>query len=224
MANKALNELRPYHKNPRKITAEKLQLLKESIVEFGDLSGVVFNETTGQLVGGHQRVQVFKDAQTADIKIEKTFDEPTSTGTVAVGYIEIGQERFSYRKVRWDEKQEERANIAANKMGGFWDYEILANQFSEGVLLASGFDTAELGFTSVLGTGSGDREEDTDKLKDSMESYLGGNVKHISLYFKKEDFDAVLTRVDKLMAETDTHSHTDAFLALLDFYEGHKGN
>lgn len=41
--------------NPRKITDAKLAQLKKSMLELGDISGVVFNVNTGNVVGGAQR-------------------------------------------------------------------------------------------------------------------------------------------------------------------------
>ncbi len=54
----SLGQLEGNPKNPRRITDKKLDMLKKAVSEFGDLSGIVFNRTTGQLVGGHQRVKV----------------------------------------------------------------------------------------------------------------------------------------------------------------------
>lgn len=89
------------------------------MLEYGDLSGIVFNSETGNLVGGHQRKAVFD--QRSEIVIEKRYPKPTRTGTVARGYLLFNKERFSYREVRWDSKKELAANLAANKNAGDWD-------------------------------------------------------------------------------------------------------
>ncbi len=54
-----LSQLKSNPKNPRRVTDKKLDMLKKALFEFGDLSGIVFNRKTGQLVGGHQRVKIF---------------------------------------------------------------------------------------------------------------------------------------------------------------------
>jgi hypothetical protein len=64
--------------------------------------------------------------------------------------------KYNYRQVRWDEEQLARANLAANKMGGAWDFDILANEFEEEVLLAGGFEGWEIG----LGEGEPNQNED----------------------------------------------------------------
>lgn len=120
--------------NPRKITDSKLGQLKKALLEFGDLSGIVYNLTTQQLVGGHQRTKLF-DVD-ADIVITKTYEKPTRTGTVAEGYVKLKGERFAYRQVKWDDMREKAANLAANKGAGEFDMETVAAWLKE----LDGFD------------------------------------------------------------------------------------
>jgi pimeloyl-ACP methyl ester carboxylesterase len=47
--------------------------------------------------------------------------------------------------VRWDARQCEKANIVANKAGGGWDFDTLANEWEKDDLLMWGFEDAELG-------------------------------------------------------------------------------
>lgn len=51
----------PY--NPRTITAEGKKKLKASLAEFGSVMPPVWNERTGNLVGGHQRVAQIDDIE-----------------------------------------------------------------------------------------------------------------------------------------------------------------
>ena len=83
------------------------------------MSGFVYNKTTKRLVGGHQRSKVLPED--AEIKIERVFNIPTVSKTVAEGVIIVGGERFKYREVEADEVWETEAMIAANKHGGEWD-------------------------------------------------------------------------------------------------------
>jgi len=118
----SLKDLKPNPRNPRKITEEKLKMLKKSLEQFGDLSGFVYNVRSGQLIGGHQRAKALPPD--AVLRIENRCPV-TSSGTVAFGYVLIGVERFNYREVDWDEVTEKAANIAANKHGGEFDDDIL---------------------------------------------------------------------------------------------------
>lgn len=139
-----LSDLAPHPKNPRKISDDQLKRLTRSLEKFGDLSGIVFNLKTKRVVGGHQRIKALPSR--AKITIETTHKKPTSTGTVATGFIEIKGERFSYRQVSWDEDTEKAANIAANKHGGEWDVPQLTEWLSE--LNLSGFEMDLTGFGS----------------------------------------------------------------------------
>ena len=114
-----LKDLRANPKNPRKISDEKLKQLKKALLEFGDLSGIVYNTRTKQLVGGHQRSKILDAASV--IEIQKKYKKPTAAGTTAEGYVIVRGERYSYREVNWDEMREKAANLAANKNAGEWD-------------------------------------------------------------------------------------------------------
>jgi len=209
-----IKDLRAYDKNPRKITKEDFELLQKSLDEFGDLSGVVFNKTTNNLVGGHQRTNAFKSKK-AIISITDTLGTPSRTGTVATGYIVVDDEKFNYREVEWDEDKEARANILANKVSGQWDFDMLANAFGVDVLLESGWKASELGFATTKEMDGTDQ----DMLSESMETYLAGNIKQIVLYFSAEDFELIVPRLDAIMLKEKVKSHTEVFLKVLDYYD-----
>lgn len=111
-------DLAPHPGNPRKITTDQLIRLKKSLMEFGDLSGIVYNQQTGRLIGGHQRIQVLPP--NTDIKEDHSGH-----------YIEMDGDKFSVRMVNWDETKEKAANIAANKHGGDWDFPKLTTWLNE---------------------------------------------------------------------------------------------
>lgn len=122
METSQLEALAPNPKNPRKITPEKIEMLRAALTRFGDLSGIVFNRRSGQLVGGHQRKEAFQGGQ---ITVERRFSEPSRAGTVAEGFVLFEGERYAYREVDWDAETDLAANIAANKGAGDWDYSLL---------------------------------------------------------------------------------------------------
>jgi len=109
-----ISDLVPHIANPRKISKKELDMLKKSLNEFGDLSGIIWNKTTGRLIGGHQRLKVLPhDAEVID------------------GFIHVGNEKFTFREVEWDEVKEGAALIAANKHGGEWDFKILTELLTD---------------------------------------------------------------------------------------------
>lgn len=62
-------ELLPADYNPRKITAHALEGLQASIREFGYVEPIVWNEGTGKVVGGHQRLAALAATGTTHIEV-----------------------------------------------------------------------------------------------------------------------------------------------------------
>lgn len=127
--------------NPRTITQAQKEALKASLEAFGDLSGVIYNLRTGNLVGGHQRVDIFSDEQ-PEVRIVRG-------GEAEICYFEtVNGERYLYREVDWPESKEKAAMIAANKHGGDWDNNLLAQLLVDvekfGDLKLTGFTQEEL--------------------------------------------------------------------------------
>ncbi len=134
-----------YHKNPRQITVQQYENLERWLEELGDLSGIVHDLNSNQIIGGNQRGRVF-DINECEIVLAEEYDQPDEQGTVAIGYVLWKGYRYGYRQVRWTEEQCEMANIVANKAGGEWDFDVLANEFKFDDLLIWGFREEELGF------------------------------------------------------------------------------
>jgi hypothetical protein len=119
---RTLKDLKDDPLNPRRITTKQKEQLLKSYVEFGDLSGIIWNVRTQHIVGGHQRTNVLNKKST-EIKSEPHKDP---TGTVAIGWVIVpradgGKTRIPYREVDWDLKRQRAANIAANSAGGQFD-------------------------------------------------------------------------------------------------------
>lgn len=92
--------------------------LRRSIEEFGYVEPIVWNERTGNMVGGHQRYKIMVHEQ---------------------GYAEL-----AVSVVDLDDQQERLLNLALNKVSGRWDDEALATLLDE--LQAAGADIALSGF------------------------------------------------------------------------------
>lgn len=96
--------------------------------DLGDLSGIVIDVTSGEIVGGNQRNKIIGvDSNLAEIQWAVEYDQPTEAGTLKLGYVTLQTtgEKFNIRLVQWDEKQCEIANLAANYAGGSTDYDKL---------------------------------------------------------------------------------------------------
>lgn len=167
MEIKQLSEINGNPKNPRTMSKHDAASLRAAILEFGDLSGVVFNTRTQQLVGGHQRIATFKQMD-GDKKIVLTqhFEPASKVGTTALGYVQLGAEYFGYREVDWPADREIAANIAANRIAGDWDLDLLNehNQWlaenNPDLLKKTGQTDAEI--SRLMGDGPADDDEQKD--------------------------------------------------------------
>ena len=152
--------MRPYLTNPRSITDRALRRLRDSLADLGDLGGVVFDQNSGQIVGGHMRLRsMFGESagefnvQDADIELIAEYDPPTAQGTIAEGFLRWRGGRYSFRKVRWDEATFRRANFVANQPAGDWDWNQIANTISIADLQSWGVDPSA--WLAQLNTGAG---------------------------------------------------------------------
>lgn len=162
-----------YHKNPRSITEKQLVDLKKWLEELGDISGIVHDLNSNELIGGNQRSRVLMK-ENYETQITESYEIPTEKGTVALGYIIWKGERYNYRQVRWTPKQCEKANIIANKAGGTWDTDILANNFELDDLSEWGFQDWELHFANkdVILNGKEDAEDAEKSAQKKENSYV----------------------------------------------------
>lgn len=101
-----IDTLRQDPHNPRIIGQDALSGLGTSMHEFGDLSGIVWNEQLNVLVAGHQRVNRLKAAGAA------TWERFSADYGVIVH--PLTGEQFPVRIVRWDANKTRLANLAAN--------------------------------------------------------------------------------------------------------------
>ena len=113
-------DLLPADYNPRKDLKpgdKEYEKLKRSIEQFGYVEPVIWNKTTGRVVGGHQRLKVLMD---------------------------MGMTKVDCVVVEMDEDKEKALNIALNKISGDWDKDKLALLIAD--LQGADFDVSLTGF------------------------------------------------------------------------------
>ena len=110
----------PADYNPRKDIKPgypEYDKLKRSIEQFGYVEPVIWNKTTGRVVGGHQRLKVLLDMGITEIECVV---------------------------IEMDEDKEKALNIALNKISGDWDKDKLALLIAD--LQGADFDVSLTGF------------------------------------------------------------------------------
>ena len=120
IVKKKIDELKAASYNPRKDLKpgdKEYEKLKRSITEFGYVEPVIWNERTGTVVGGHQRLKVLKD---------------------------LGYEEIDCVVVNISLEQEKALNVALNKISGEWDNALLGDLLKE--LELTGYDITLTGF------------------------------------------------------------------------------
>ena len=104
---KKIDALIPAAYNPRKDLKPgdpEYEKLKKSILEFDYVDPVIWNERTGRVVGGHQRLKVLR---------------------------ELGREEIDVSVVDLSEAKEKALNLALNKVQGAWDMPSLERLLAE---------------------------------------------------------------------------------------------
>lgn len=125
-----MGELAGDPRNARTIKDTAAAGLRYSMDQFGDLSGIVFNLGTKQLVAGHQRIdQLRKKHAGVDLSIERL---DTERGIIR----EPDGTTWPVRFVDWPAAKQRAANIAANSG-------TIAGEFTEEVFLLLGEVKAE---------------------------------------------------------------------------------
>lgn len=117
---KNITDLIPADYNPRKDLKpgdKEYEKLKRSIHEFGYVDPLIWNQQTGRLIGGHQRLKVLKDMGIEDVDVVI---------------------------VDMNEEKEKALNVALNKISGDWDKNKLMLLITD--LQGEDFDVSLTGF------------------------------------------------------------------------------
>lgn len=140
--------------NPRTITNEARKRLKKGLKKFGLVQPLVWNETTGVLVSGHQRLSI----------LDETYKYPDNDYTLTVSVVHLS------------EKDEKILNVQLNNqsMMGEFDYDALRDmQFEAPDLDQLGFSDSDLDI--VFGENGGEigklvaDSEEAEETKDTLD-------------------------------------------------------
>lgn len=200
-----VEKLIPADYNPRKDLQpgdSEYEKIKRSLEEFGYVDPVIWNRTTGRVVGGHQRLKVLAS---------------------------MGRTEVECVVVELDEEKEKALNVALNKISGDWDKEKLAVLMTDldaadfDVSL-TGFDAAEIDdlFKDTLRDGVEDDDFDVDEELQNPPITMQGDVWLLGRHrlvcgdsTKKETFDKLMEDKKANLVVTDPPYNVD--------YEGSAG-
>ncbi len=118
--DKKISELVFAEYNPRQLSKEQFQQIKDSIARFGIVDPIIVNSNKDRkniIIGGHQRVKVA---------------------------LEMGIDTLPCHYVNLTRDKERELNIRLNKNTGEWDWDILAGAFDVDELIEWGFSEDEL--------------------------------------------------------------------------------
>lgn len=113
-----VTSLTPADYNPRKLSEKAKDDLTKSINQFGQVEPVVIN-TTGIIVGGHQRIKIYTDLGLEDVDV-----------------------MVPNRKLSKEEEKE--LNLRLNKNVGEWDWDKMKEFFKIDELIGAGFEDDEV--------------------------------------------------------------------------------
>lgn len=170
-------DLKRVHKakyNPRTMGAASKEALKGSLKTFSDISGIVVNQTTGNILSGNHRWE-----QLCNIYGESTIHIVPVYGEFNAVMSDADFTGFMMRVVNWEIEKEKAANVAANSP-------MIAGEFTsdlQSVLMDiqdyKGIDFDELRFddlsldlgdlASIGNSGIEDPEKLTDKIRKDSE-------------------------------------------------------
>lgn len=125
--------------NPRKISSDSKKKLKANLKRVGILGGIVWNEATGNLVSGHQRISVIDEVNKYNSKTKEN------------DYL------IRVEVVQMDDKTEKEQNIFMNNRSvqGEFDYDLLRDMISDIDYSFAGIENFDL---EMMGIGELDFE------------------------------------------------------------------
>jgi hypothetical protein len=119
--------------NPRKISKAAKKALTASVRRFGLVQPIVVNESTGRVVGGHQRVAVLLEQGIKEVD-------------VAIG--------------SWTPSEERALNVALNNPGAMGEFTDVRSYLSDALSSLSLADFAELRFDKLILDGGEEKDAD----------------------------------------------------------------
>ena len=196
---KKLSELHEWEQNPRRLSPENFDRLKEQLKKLGQYKPLLIT-SDGTVIGGNMRLKALRDLgeKTAWVSLVEPKDE---------------QEKLEYA-------------LSDNDRIGSYDESALASLLKDNPEIDLGTYRIDLGeamdLNELLALVERERGTDVDRTDEKLDTYLNATIKQIVLYFSNDEFASVQGRLEALRTDCGFSNNTELFLEMLKFYEGHK--
>ncbi len=188
-------DLAPYEKNAKKHSQKQIEQVAQSIKQFGWAQPLAVDKYN-VLIIGHCRWEAAKS-----LGLE----------TVPVVYME-----------NLTPAQTKTLRLADNKLNeSGWEMDLVIDELKW--LQSQQIDVSSTGFDIDALLPDTKIETDADQVDEDYQTYLNNTIKQIVLYFQDQDYESVLARMQQVHEAYGVDNNTDAFLALLEFYENNRG-
>lgn len=190
-----IGELKNWENNPRSITKDDFNRLKEQIKKLGVYKTLLVNQDN-IVLGGNMRFQALTDL---------------GVDEVMCGVVETANdgEMLEYA-------------LSDNDQAGQTDDEKLSEVFHLHPIDTKLYKIQSnvlRPLETIINPPDPFSEVDESQFDKNLDSYLNGNIKQIVLYFENDEYNDVLERLEKIKEATGAGNHTEIFLTLLSNYE-----
>jgi len=142
LEKRKIKDLKPHPKNPRKMSKHDADNLEKKLKKFGLIDKPII-DMNDQLIGGHQRINVLKKMKVKEVECwvpDRTIDP----------------------------EDIDELNLSLNRVAGEWDYDILANEWGEDMLIRGGFTREDIDFADPEQIDAKDDEFEVDTTKEPI--------------------------------------------------------
>jgi hypothetical protein len=186
-----LKDIKLNPSNPRVIKDNKFKQLVQSIQDFPQMLSIrpiVVNDEM-IVLGGNMRLRACQEAKLKEIPV-----------LVASELTPAQQQEFI---------------IKDNVSYGVWDWDVIANEWSEDTVVDWGLDIPK--FTTVGDIEAKGRMAAT--LDEKLDTYMNGTIKQVVLYYEFNVYEKIIQMLDKVAQENNLEDNSSVLQHLLDKYE-----
>jgi len=197
-----IKKLKGWKSNPRDAEPADLQRLRGQLEKHGQYKALLVAED-GTVLGGNMRLKVM-----TEMGVKKVW----------VSVVEAP-----------DDKTKLEYALSDNDRAGFYLRDKLTDLISVIPEMNMELYKIDLGFTVAL-SDIGETnlaqnvETDRSKVSDDLDTYMNSQIKQVVLYFKIEEYEQVLSRLQAVMDNESIESHTGVLTYLLQRYEDDIGD